>query len=448
MIKLPNDVKYIIEKLESAGFEGYAVGGCVRDSLLGREPKDWDVTTNATPIEVKSLFRRTVDTGIEHGTVTVMLGSIGYEVTTYRIDGKYDDGRHPNTVTFTPNLKEDLLRRDFTINAMAYSDSTGLVDMYDGQRDLENKIIRCVGDARQRFSEDALRMMRAVRFSAQLGFDIEAETYAAIKILAPDLKKISAERIYAEMIKTLTSPNPMHFARFYETGMSKVFLPEFDKIMECEQNNPHHCYTVGGHTLHGINEVKPDASLRLAALFHDIAKPECKTTDDEGVDHFKKHPEVGARMSSEILKRLKSDNNTIDLVKRLVKWHDVRPVEDIKSVRRVVAKVGAEHFEALLELQEADIYGQSDFQRTEKLNRINYCKRFYSQIVAENQCLKLKDMAIKGADLIAIGVEKGPRMGDILNACLEHVIEDPTCNTREYLIGYVQELLADDRKSL
>lgn len=445
MINLPGDVKYIIEKLEEAGFEGYAVGGCVRDSLLGREPKDWDVTTNATPVEVKNLFRRTVDTGIEHGTVTVMLGSVGYEVTTYRIDGKYEDSRHPKSVTFTPNLKEDLLRRDFTINAMAYSDSTGLVDMYDGQKDLSDGIIRCVGDAKQRFSEDALRMMRAVRFSAQLGFDIETETYSAIKELAPNLEKISAERIYAEMVKTLTSKNPMHFVRYYETGMSKYFLPEFDDIMECNQNNPHHCYSVGEHTLHVINEVSDDAIMRLAALFHDIAKPQCKTTDAEGIDHFKTHPEIGARMASSILKRLKSDNNTIDMVKRLVKWHDVRPIESITSVRKVVAKVGAEYFEALMELQKADILGQSDFCRDEKLYRIEYSRRFYNQIIEEEQCLKLADMAVKGSDLISIGVEKGPRMGVILNDCLEQVIEEPSRNSREYLMKYIRESIANGR---
>lgn len=446
MINLPDDVKYIIEKLEAAGFEGYAVGGCVRDSLLGREPKDWDITTNATPVEVKALFRRTVDTGIEHGTVTVMLASTGYEVTTYRIDGKYEDGRHPNDVTFTPNLKEDLLRRDFTINAMAYSDSAGLVDMYDGMGDLENGIIRCVGDARQRFSEDALRMMRAVRFSAQLGFKIEEKTYDAIRELAPNLRKISAERIYAEMVKTLISPNPMHFVRYYETGMSKYFLPEFDAIMECEQNNPHHCYSVGEHTLHVMNEVRADVSLRLAALFHDIAKPRCKTTDAEGIDHFKTHPEVGAQMVSSILKRLKSDNNTIDLVKRMVKWHDARPAEKIQSVRKIVAKVGAEYFIDLLELQEADILGQSDYCREEKLHRIEYSRSFYNQIISENQCLKLADMAIKGSDLISMGVEKGPVMGDILKACLEHVIEEPSCNNREYLMNYVQEIINSDVK--
>lgn len=438
-INMPIDVKKIIGKLEAAGYEAYAVGGCVRDCLLGRQPKDWDITTNATPHQVKELFRRTVDTGIQHGTVTVMIDSVGYEVTTYRIDGNYTDGRHPNDVRFTPDLKEDLLRRDFTINAMAYNDRDGLVDLYGGQQDLENKIIRCVGNPIQRFSEDALRMMRAIRFSAQLGFDIDDATFKAIYRLADTLTKISAERIYAEMLKTITSDNPTCFIRFYEAGLSKYFLPEFDAMMECEQNTPHHCYTVGRHVLKVLDNVRQDSIMRLAALLHDVAKPICKTTDDYGVDHFKTHPEVGAKIATDILRRLKSDNDTIDRVKRLVKWHDIRPVETIKSVRKAVWHVGPDLVDDLLELKYADVMGQSDYQRDDKLHQIEYFRSFYQEIVKKNECLSLADLEVKGADLMDLGVERGPRIGELLNECLEIVLDSPEKNDKNYLLEYVKE---------
>ena len=286
MIKLPEKVKYIIETITEAGFEAYAVGGCVRDSVLGREPDDWDITTSASPYQIKELFPRTVDTGIQHGTVTVMLDKDGYEVTTYRIDGVYEDGRHPREVTFTPDLKEDLKRRDFTMNAMAYNGKTGLIDIFDGRKDMENRIIRCVGDPEERFREDALRMMRAVRFSAQLGYEIEAATETAITHLAENLKKISAERIQVELLKLLCAPYPGRIRSAYELGITKIILPEFDSCMETAQNNPHHCYTVGEHSIRAMEAVEPDKCLRLAMLFHDIGKPVTKTTDQEGIDHF------------------------------------------------------------------------------------------------------------------------------------------------------------------
>ncbi|MBR5290579.1 MAG: CCA tRNA nucleotidyltransferase, partial [Erysipelotrichaceae bacterium] len=251
-IILPSKVKFIIDTIRQAGYEAYAVGGCVRDSILGREPDDWDITTSATPMQVKELFRRTIDTGIQHGTVTVMLDKDGFEVTTYRIDGKYEDSRHPKEVIFTPSLEEDLKRRDFTINAMAYNEEDGIIDLFGGMEDIKNKRICCVGDPMERFSEDALRIMRAVRFSAQLGYTIEKSTAAAIKELAPTLQNISAERIQVELVKLVTSPNPDFLRIAYEQGVTAVIMPEFDRVMETEQNNPHHCYSVGEHTLRAM----------------------------------------------------------------------------------------------------------------------------------------------------------------------------------------------------
>ena len=249
-LRLPEAVTSIIRTLESHGYEAYAVGGCVRDSLLGRAPSDWDITTSALPAQVKRLFRRTVDTGLQHGTVTVLMENEGYEVTTYRVDGVYEDGRHPKEVTFTASLEEDLKRRDFTINAMAYNPGTGIVDLFSGMTDMEHKIIRCVGDPLERFTEDALRIMRAVRFSAQLGFSIQDQTKQALSVLAPNLKLVSAERIRTELVKLLVSPHPDYLRTAYEAGITRIFFPEWDACMETPQNTPHHCYSVGEHILH------------------------------------------------------------------------------------------------------------------------------------------------------------------------------------------------------
>lgn len=278
-IQLPGKVKCIIDTLEEAGFEAYAVGGCVRDSMLGRKPEDWDITTSASPWQVKELFPVTVDTGIKHGTVTVLIGHEGFEVTTYRIDGEYEDKRHPKEVLFTSDLLEDLKRRDFTINAMAYNDKKGLVDAFGGARDLEDKKIQCVGDPVERFTEDALRLMRAVRFSAQLGFSIEGRTKEVIPALAGNLADISEERIQTELVKLLVSGHPEELRTLYETGMTKVFLPEFDRMMATPQNNLHHCYNVGDHTIAALGYVRPDKVLRLTMLLHDVAKPVCKSVD-------------------------------------------------------------------------------------------------------------------------------------------------------------------------
>ena len=275
--KLPENVNYIIRTLSEHGCEGYAVGGCVRDMLLGRTPQDWDITTSAKPEQVKEIFSHTIDTGIEHGTVTVMLGHEGYEVTTYRIDGEYEDARHPKEVTFTANLVEDLKRRDFTINAMAYNETAGLVDVFDGAGDLERKVIRCVGNPTERFTEDALRMLRAVRFAGQLGFSITPETKEGVRTLAPSIQKVSAERIQAELVKLLVSDHPEEIRTAYELGLTAQFLPEFDRMMETGQQNIHHCYTVGEHTIHAVCGVRKDKVLRLTMLLHDVAKPLCVT---------------------------------------------------------------------------------------------------------------------------------------------------------------------------
>ena len=439
MIGAPISVMKIIETLEQAGFEAYAVGGCVRDSLLGRNPSDWDITTSARPEQVKALFSHTIDTGIRHGTVTVMLEHVGYEVTTYRIDGEYEDSRHPKEVIFTPLLTEDLKRRDFTINAMAWNPRAGIIDEFGGMEDLDEGIIRCVGSPEERFSEDALRMMRAVRFSAQLGYEIEPATKAAIRKLAPNLTHVSAERIQVELVKLVESMHPDYLRVAYETGITRVVLPEFDLCMETEQHNPHHCYTVGEHMLHSMLAVSSNRYLRLAMLLHDIAKPEKKKTDEQGIDHFHGHQEASEEMAKVILRRLKFDNETIRIVSRLIGFHDYRFPAERRSVRRAVWKVGEDLFPMLLQVKEADTMAQSLYEREEKLEWIAKVEKLYREILKDRECLSLKDLAVTGRDLIRAGCAPGPELGRILNEMLQDVLEHPEHNNKEYLLQSIRQ---------
>ncbi len=440
-MNLPADVQNIISVLESNGHEAYAVGGCVRDCILGKIPHDWDITTSALPEQVKALFSRTFDTGIEHGTVTVLMHGVGYEVTTYRVDGKYEDGRHPKEVTFTASLEEDLKRRDFTINAMAYNDSRGLVDLFGGEADLEVGIIKAVGNPTERFTEDALRMLRALRFSAQLGFEIEPATYQAIKDLAPTLERISAERIQVEMVKLVTSDHPERLREVYNTGLSKVFFPELDVMMECNQNNVHHAYTVGEHTIKAMELIPADKVLRLTMMLHDIAKPACKTTDDKGQDHFKLHPIKGADMARTVLRRLKFDNDTTSKVCNLVKNHDDRPAINERNVRRMIIRVGQENFPDLLEVKRADTLAQSTYLRGEKLAYIAELERVFHEIVEAGDCLRIKDLQINGKDLIAMGVPQGQRIGEVLNDIFDAVVDNPELNDRQILLNMAQSMI-------
>ena len=437
-IILPEQVSFIINTLNQAGFEAYAVGGCVRDSIMGRVPDDWDITTSADPQQVKKLFRRTIDTGIQHGTVTVMLQKTGYEVTTYRIDGEYEDNRHPKEVIFTKSLEEDLKRRDFTVNAMAYHPGEGLVDLFDGIGDMEKKCIRCVGQAEERFSEDALRMMRGVRFSAQFGYRIEEQTREAIRKLRENLRNVSAERIRVELVKLLVSPHPDYLRIACDLGITKVMLPEFDVCMETPQHNPHHCYSVGEHTLEGLKAVRADKVLRLAMLLHDIGKPLTKTTDENGKDHFKKHPKESARLAQDILRRLNFDNDTLKKVCRLVEFHDwsIDLEENVKisTVRRLIANIGEDAFPDMFEINRADLLSQSSYLRERKLAKQEMLESMYREIMEKQECLSLKDLAVGGKDLLAQGIKPGKELGEILQRMLADVFEDPAHNKKEYLL--------------
>ena len=439
ILEIPKNAETILHILENAGYEAYVVGGCVRDSILGRNPDDWDITTSAKPEQVKALFHRTVDTGLQHGTVTVLMEKESYEVTTYRVDGEYEDGRHPKEVTFTASLEEDLKRRDFTINAMAYNPSRGLVDLFEGMEDIDKNIIRCVGDPLERFTEDALRIMRAVRFSAQLGFTIEEETRKALKVLAPNLKHVSAERIQVELVKLLMSPHPDYLRVAYEAGITAEFLPEFDACMETPQNTPHHCYTVGEHILHSLCYVRADRVLRITMLLHDIGKPVVRKTDENGRDHFKTHGSAGEKMAGQILRRLKFDNDTIRKVTRLVKWHDDRPEGTTKSVRRAVNRIGEDLFPYYLEVQQADMRAQSDYKRVEKQERLDKVKEAYEIILKEHQCVSLKTRAVTGKDLIEAGYKPGREIGETLNRLLEEVLVAPEKNQKEILLSMLEK---------
>ncbi len=441
-IDVPEKAKKVVNTIQAAGFEAYVVGGCVRDSILGRQPQDWDITTSAKPEQVKALFPRTIDTGLQHGTVTVMQDREGFEVTTYRIDGEYEDSRHPKEVVFTPNLEEDLKRRDFTINAMAYNEEKGLVDIFGGMEDIRLGRIRCVGRAEERFGEDALRMLRAIRFSAQLGYEIDEETKQGIRRLAPTLKNISAERIQTELVKMLVSPHPDYLRTAYDMGVTKVFFPEFDRAMETEQHHPHHMYSVGEHILHSLAYVPADKVLRLTMLLHDIGKPDTLTIDEQGITHFYNHESLSAEMAKGILRRLKFDNDTINMVYKLVMYHDygnsVEPT--LQIVRRAMNKIGEDAFPALFQVKYADMMAQSDYLRDEKLKRLENWKRLYTEICEKEQCVSLKTLAVTGSDLIAAGMKPGKELGEVLQKLLQLVLDDPSCNTKDKLLAEAQRL--------
>lgn len=439
---IPEKAEEIIRELMMHGFEAYAVGGCVRDSILGRKPEDWDITTSARPEQVKQIFHRTVDTGIEHGTVTVLMDKETFEVTTYRVDGEYEDHRHPREVTFTASLEEDLKRRDFTINAMAYNPETGLVDIFHGIEDLNEKIIRCVGNPDERFDEDALRILRAIRFSAQLGFEIDGATKRAMTQKAETLRDVSAERIRVELVKLLVSKHPEKIREACRLGLTRVVLPEYDTIVGVGQQTPNHIYDVEEHTIRALQNVESDAALRLTMLLHDFGKPVVKKHDD-GRDIFYKHAEVSAQMCRDILKRLKFDNYTLEKVYRLVKWHGLKYSPNEISVRRALNRVGKDIFEDFIKVQSADISAKNPAVVDSKLALLEEKKMLYRQIMERGDCFEVKALNVNGRDLIQAGIEPGPRLGAILERLVELVIDDQSLNTKERLLEKALEVKDD-----
>ena len=444
-LRLPQKVSYILDILQRHGFEAYAVGGCVRDMILARRPDDFDITTSARPEEVKACFRRTVDTGIRHGTVTVMLGSDSFEVTTYRIDGNYSDGRHPDSVSFTPDLKEDLLRRDFTINAMAYNDRNGLVDISGGMADLQKRVVRCVGNPDRRFDEDALRVMRAVRFAAQLGFSIEQKTREAVRRHSENLKAVSAERIRTELVKLLISSHPEMVEDLYRLDITKVILPEFDRLMETPMVRPGvPDGTAGEHTLRSLRYVEADTVLRLAALLHETGKPDVRVRDEFGWDHFPGYAGNSALTADAVLKRLRFDNLTRKRVTNLVRCHSLDPETDASSVRLCMYETGPDEFDSYLALRWADLAagktGSPDEEDPDLKNISNIYTR--AQQIRRNQDpLSLKDLAVNGDDLAEMGI-RGKETGTLLQSLLLAVLKNPGLNRRDRLLLLVTEIKA------
>lgn len=441
LIKMPENAKGIIDKLRTCGYDAYAVGGCIRDSIMGKIPYDWDICTSALPEEVLEVLgeRNIIENGLKHGTVTVHIDGENYEITTFRTDGQYLDNRHPENVTFVRELKEDLSRRDFTMNSLAYNYSEGLIDIFGGRDDINNSIIRCVGDPDKRFGEDALRILRALRFSSQLGFSIEEKTSASIHKNAELLKNISAERIMSEFTKILMGKNVEDVLMNYKDVIA-VFIPEIKPMFGFEQHNPHHVYDVWQHTVKSVACVKNERILRLTAFFHDIGKPKTFTVDSGGKGHFHGHPEVSDRMADDILKRLKTDNNTIATVRLLIKLHDLRPKADEKNVRRLMYETGKENYPLLMDIKRADALAQNPEMHGYKLEYIAQLENIYKQELEKKSAFNLKTLAVNGRDIINTGVRDGRTIGMILEYLLDRVIDGDIENDKQLLLDKAAEI--------
>ncbi|MCG8500863.1 MAG: CCA tRNA nucleotidyltransferase [Firmicutes bacterium] len=432
-IKVPKDVMYILDTLNQNGYEAYVVGGCVRDCLLGKRPNDWDIATSAMPQQVKALFPRTYDTGIKHGTVTVIINAKSFEITTYRLDGKYQDHRRPSEIQFTQNIVKDLKRRDFTMNAIAYHPYKGLADPFDGRKDIKAKLIKCVGLAGERFREDALRMLRAVRFSSQLNFAIEQNTLQAICENGKLITKVSQERIREELNKVLLSEYPEKLLRMHETKILAYILPEFERCLHTPQNHPYHAYDVGNHSIAAVRNIEKELVLRWTMLLHDIGKPVCRTTDEQGIDHFYGHGQQSTILAKKVLTRLRFDKKTTENILGLIKWHD-RPIHPTpRAVKKAVRVIGEGIFYDLLKVKEADIKAQNPALKEKRLEDIKVIRDIFDDIQRSGQCISIKDLAVNGKDLLAIGVRQGKEVGMVLEKLLDIVIESPEKNNRETL---------------
>ena len=446
-INIPKDVNEIIHTLQKHGYEAYVVGGCVRDSILNRSIHDWDITTSATPDEMMEVFKdkEIIKTGLQHGTLTIMINGEGYETTTYRIDGKYSDGRRPDNVSFTSDLVEDLRRRDFTMNAIAYNDEVGFVDPYGGLKDIQNEQIKCVGNPEDRFNEDSLRILRLWRFGIQLGFGFDQATYqAAKKLLQTDaLKHISYERIQAEFVKALSADKEIFLLQPIE--FLEAIIPEWKKT-HMKQNNPYHLYSVDYHSLYAYAELtdKADIITRIATLLHDIGKPLCYQDDENGIRHFHGHGKVSAEVTDQIMRRLKFDNETREKVVQLIHYHDsVFEVSD-KCVKRWLNKIGPEQFERLLQLRRADIKAQNTLLIDERLEKVNKVNIVFHEILENQKCFSMKDLAINGEDVKNIlQINTGKEVGDTLREVLALVIDNKLDNDKEVLTNYLKEKVND-----
>ena len=437
-LSLPEPVNTALSRLEDAGFAAYAVGGCVRDKLMGREPQDYDVTTAARPEQTAAVFasERVIETGLQHGTVTVLLRGQPLEITTFRVDGPYSDARHPDAVRFTPSLREDLARRDFTMNALAYSPRRGLIDPFGGADDIRNRLIRCVGDPDTRFREDALRILRCVRFAAALGFDIDPATAEKARENRALLSRVSAERVAQELKKLVCGP----FVRrvvLTETDILGVVLPELLPMRGFDQRNKHHIYDILEHCAAACEAIAPEPVLRLAALLHDVGKPDCFFTDEAGVGHFYGHAERGAELADAILERLRFDRESREEIVALVRRHDLRIEPERRAVLRCLRRFGPDFFFRLLALKRADALAHAPGPKTdERLARYDALEALARATLSEAACFSLRSLAVNGHDLLAAGLS-GPAVGQALDALLDAVIDGRVPNEKDALLAFL-----------
>lgn len=440
MIKIPDKCKFIFDILESNGFECFAVGGCVRDALMNNIPSDWDFTTNALPQQIIECFSdyKTLDVGKKYGTVVVVSNGEPFEITTYRKDGEYTDSRHPDSVTFTNTITDDLSRRDFTINSIAYSPSAGIIDPFDGEKDIKDGIIRCTGVPFERFTEDALRILRALRFSSRFDFKIENKTSDAILSCAHSLQSVHPNRLRKEFVGILMGKNPKDILLKYRDVIS-VIIPEIKPMFELVQNNPHHKYDVWTHTVHAINFSECDETVRISVFFHDIGKPFVKTTDDKGIDHFKKHQFVSSYITEKVMRRFAFPSAQINDVKLLVRYHDERFRSLDKEIKRVLSVIGAELFSKLMAVSYADIMAQSEYKQDEKLQYREKIILRAKEIIENDECYSLAQLAVKGNDLVSLGYS-GKEIGTILDTLLKMVIKGTVSNEKETLLNSVKSI--------
>lgn len=443
MFHLPPQVQTALKKLNQAGFEAYLVGGGVRDALMGLPPKDYDITTSALPRQTEAVFAddRLIETGLKHGTVTVLLDKMPLEITTFRTDGAYSDFRHPDTVAFSAKLEDDLARRDFTVNALAYHPEHGVIDCFGGTEDLKKGILRCVGSPVSRFREDALRILRALRFSSALGFSIEKETAAAVHSEKALLSHVSAERIYTELVALLCGKNVRSVLEDYADVLG-VILPQMKAMDGCLQNCPYHCYDVLRHTAYAVQAVRPESVLRLAAFFHDIGKPACRTTDEAGNDHFFGHAAYSAEIAEQCLMALRADTKTVQTVTTLVRYHDMpveMPVEETeKRVKRALNRLSAELFFPLMELKRADTLAHAPCCHG-RLADIDRFERLANAILQKQECFSIRQLAVTGTDLLEAGIPQGRQIGEILQTLLDAVLDGSVKNERQALLNYVKD---------
>ena len=440
---MPQPVKEVLCRLNDAGYAAYAVGGCIRDLLLGREPDDWDITTAARPEQVMSLFAgHCIPTGLQHGTVTVRQGGGSYEVTTFRTDGIYSDHRHPDSVSFSDTLEEDLKRRDFTIGAMAMDAGERIIDLFGGREDLLAGRIRAVGSADRRFDEDALRIMRALRFASVLGFSLEEETAAAARRCAPMLRAIAVERLRVEMTKLLCGRDAAKVLLEYPDVIS-VFLPEILPAVGLDQRNVHHIYDVWGHTAHAVAAATEDPIVRWTMLFHDLGKPNCFTVDEGGVGHFYGHGKESLKIALAAMSRMKFSNEDRDAVAKLVDWHDrVIPVTP-KGIRRCLNALGTEGTRRLIAVKRADNLAQSPIYRSRQ-QELDRAEEILEELLAQDACFSLKQLAVKGGDVMTLGL-KGPAVGEMLQCLLEKVLEESLPNEREALLAWARRYMKTEQ---